>query len=452
MNTSQRPAWPCWATRHPRLHAARRFPWHRLGTLVLLIVAAGCDPRSHQPIEQPLARLVTVIEAYPESVEQTATLVGRIEPRREATLYFEVPGVIAEMFVEEGQQVEQGEPIAQLRLDDYELSVAQAEADRDAAAAELSLLKAGTREEDIDIAKAEHEAAVANATFWRSELQRRKQLFRSGRATTAFEVDEAQRQHDAAAAELSAAEARLNRAVAGPRPQEIDAAAALWQARIKAVELARVQLDRATLRAPFAGRIDRRPADVGTYVNVFPTGGVPIAFLVDLAEVEAVIAVPEALLPSLAARPKIEVMSASNERLRAEGNVVSLGATADPASGTYRLRVKLPNADGRFTAQMVVTAPVPLAEPRPAIRLPLAAVRNAEGQPYVLIVDPADDTVVRRPIMLGPVAQEHVELLGGLAAGELVIVRGQHQVAAGDRVRYQHAAAETIADSRVFPP
>jgi membrane fusion protein (multidrug efflux system) len=192
--------------------------------------------------------------------------------------------------------------------------------------------------------------------------------------------------------------------------------------------------------------VEKRLLDPGTYVNVFPTGGVPVVKIVDLAQVDAVIDVPEALLPHLADEPQVTIASAVCPEIRAEAEIISVGRVADRASGTYQLRARIANPDHRFRGAMVVTAEIVKTSSRRAIQIPLTAVCHAFGQPpYVLLVEPEADQVIAREVRLGPVAGELVEIPEGLASGDLLIVRGQHQAVEGDRVRYERIAFESIA-------
>jgi len=411
------------------------FPW--LGLVILAV--NGCYPQTGTGPEEVTVRPVTVLKVQAGQVPETLTLIGSIEPWQEATLYFEVAGVVAEVFVEEGDWVKQGDPIAQLVLDDYQLALSEADAQLEAAQARLNLLNEGTRKEDLAAAEANHARTSARAAYWTGELTRNRKLFERG-VISASELEQIRREHNAAVEEERWAKARLERAVAGPRTEEIEAANAEVIARTQAVALAKRQLGKATLKAPFDGYVEKRLLDVGAYVNVFPTGGVPVVHLVDLEKVDAVVAVPEALLARFALKQPIEISSAVDPQLRAEGEVSSLGRVADRDSGTYRLRARLDNpdnADGRFTARMVITAKTTSAESRRAVRIPLGALHQAYGQPpHVLLVNPKTGRVVARQVRLGPVAGEKVEIAAGLAPGALLIVGGQDRVVVGDRVKY----------------
>jgi RND family efflux transporter MFP subunit len=411
-----------------------------------ILALAGCYPQTGAGPRDVALRTVEVAEIRSEEVAETLSLIGLTEPWQEAVLYFEVSGVVAEVFVEEGDLIEPGAPVTRLVLDDYELALSRAKAELGAAQAELDLLNAGTRKEDLEAAEADYARARVRAAYWTSELRRAEELFKKD-TISASELEQAQREHDAADQEERSTKALWERAVAGPRKEEIEAAEAEVDARKQAAAQAKRQLDKATLRAPFRGRVERRLLDVGAYVNVFPTGGVPVVHLVDLEQVDAVISVPEALLPRLQGKQQVEIVSAVDAENRADGEIISIGKVANRETGTYELRARISNPEGRLTGSMVVEAKIVGEASRRAVRIPITAVCRAYGQPpYVLLVEsdgaePKRGKVVAREVELGPVTGDRVEISGGLSEGDVLIVRGQDRVVAGDQVKTQRADA-----------
>lgn len=400
----------------------------------VLCALPGCYPTTGTGPQEPTLRRVEVIKIRHQPVADTLSLIGTTEPWQEAVLYFEVAGVVGDVLVEEGDRVEAGDPIARLVLDDYNLALARAEAQRAGAQAALDLLRAGTRQEDLEAARADYAGAKARADYWSNELIRVRGLYQRN-VIALSQLEQVRREHDAVGEDQRAAKARWDRAVAGPRKEEIQAAEAELDARTQAAALAQRQLDKATLRAPFAGRIEKRMVDTGAYVNVFPTGGVPILHLVDLSKVDALVAVPEKLRTRVADATHLEIRSAVDPQIRAAAGVVSLDRIADRASGSYQLRARLSNPQGRFTGRMVVTAAI-AGRARSAVQIPLSAVRSAYGRPpYVLLVDPKTGRVAARQVQLGPIAGQHVEVSGGLSGGELMIVGGHDRIVQGDHVQ-----------------
>ena len=419
--------------------------------MLVLLTVAGCYPAPQAAPQAMPLRTVEVLELRSEAVVDAVRPIGRIEPWREVTLYFEVPGVVEKVLVEEGALVEAGQPIAALGPLDFELAVSRAIAQHDAAQAKLDLLLAGTRSEDLQAAQADHAGARVRAAFWVSELKRNRELVAKGIVTPSL-FEQIQREHDATQQQEVATKARLARAIAGPRKEEIATARADVMAFEHETALAKRQLEKATLTAPFRGRVEKRFVDEGAYVNVFPTGGVPVIHLVDLDQLDAVIAVPEASLPQLAAASRVEIVAGVDPNIRAVGETVSLGKVADPGTGTYELRVRFPDPEGRFTGGMVVIAEITHETSRHALRTPVNAVLHAYGQPpYVLTID-GDNQVAVRQVRLGPLHGEQVEIADGLSEGELLIVRGQHHVVEGDRVEVRAAAGPLDAtESRAAP-
>lgn len=407
-----------------------------LGNALLLVcVVSGCYPDSHIVTEESPARLVETLPIQPESKQDSIELIGRVEPWRDAVLYFEVPGTIEEVFVEAGDTVKKGDPIAKLVLADFEFDVQAKAALKQAAEEELKQLQEGTRKEDLVVAESAYKEARVRTEYWQIELRRRERLLGKG-TVTASEVEQTRRERDAAIQKQQMTKAGLDRAVAGPRKQTVAAAVATVRAAEAAENLAKRQLEKATLVAPFTGRIERRLLDPGTYINVFPAGGVPVVHLVDLTQADAVVSVPESRRSQMRNVKTIEVSSASDPDVSGRGNVISLSDMADDVSGVYELRARLENSERSFTGGMVVIATSTTGEQPAVIRIPIGAVLSAYGQPpYVMLVDEDSETARQQSVELGKINGNSVEVPEGLVAGDRLIVRGQHRILDGDPVR-----------------
>ena len=131
-------------------------------------------------------------------------------------------------------------------------------------------MKAGTREEDIDLARADFERTKARKEFWNKEYDRVKPLVESGEGLV-IGIQQTAHKHDAAVQEELMAKAGLDRpALAGFRKEEVANTAAKLEASRQAAIIAGRQLQKGTLNAPFRGRVERRLVDPGACVNVFP--------------------------------------------------------------------------------------------------------------------------------------------------------------------------------------
>jgi multidrug resistance efflux pump len=227
-------------------------------------------------------------------VTRPAMLVApaRVEPVRDPVkLAFEAQGRIAEILVDEGDAVAPGQVIA--RLDDRLAAARVAAAQAQLAQARARHLQArrGPRHEDLAAARAEAEAAAAAAAHRGTEQARSAKLGKAGAVADAV-VDADDAAARVAAAQASAATARYESLAKGTRAEQIDEAAAAVMLAQAELDAARVALDQMVLRAPSAGVVLRRTAEVGAIVTL--TQPQPIVTLADLSQLEVRAEVDEA--------------------------------------------------------------------------------------------------------------------------------------------------------------
>jgi HlyD family secretion protein len=237
----------------------------------------------------PILILIAALAAagfyfYPRLTHKPAprtqvVLSGNIEAH-ESLVGFKVPGRIVDLPIQEGQQVEEGLLLARLEDADMLQRVRMDEASVGVRKSNLALTLAGTREQEI-------KALQQNVVDAQAELQQRK--LDADRAQNLFAKDEVSAQdRDLAATALKRAQAsyqaaqeRHNEAVEGSRKEDI----AIARANLKQAEanlgLSRVDLNYAVLRAPTAGVITVRQAELGEVVSP----GTPVVTLADLDHV-----------------------------------------------------------------------------------------------------------------------------------------------------------------------
>ena len=183
----------------------------------------------------------------------------------ERVLSFEVSGRIQELRVRRGERVEAGQVLAVLddALERPQRDAKAAEAR--AADAQLDLLKAGARAEEIRGAEAQLRGAQAAEETLRDSLERIRKLRAEGTVPPS-QLDEARGQYDRARAERQAAEERLAALRAGARSQEMRAALARSSQAHASLEAADARLQKFVLRADIAGVIldtHVEPGEVG---------------------------------------------------------------------------------------------------------------------------------------------------------------------------------------------
>ncbi len=184
---------------------------------------------------------------------------------------------VARLLVREGDHVSAGQVLFDLESPEVDAKQRQAAAILDAARAQQSKAAEGTRREDIRTAEANWQRAVASAELAQSTFRRNDTLFREG-VVTQQRFDEARAQARSAAQASAAARAQYDEALAGARRQDRDAANA--QVRQAEGALAEVSAahDELQGRAPIAGEVSKRLADLGELVPA----GYPVFTLVNM--------------------------------------------------------------------------------------------------------------------------------------------------------------------------
>jgi multidrug resistance efflux pump len=259
----------------------------------------------------------------------------------------EVQGTIEQVFVEEGDRVTAGQSIARIGDREYQARARTLDAQIEEKRANLRLLRAGPRREEIEQARAAVGKAQQRRDYAQRVLARVRDLARLEGASRA-ELDSSEVQAGVASRELEEAGAHLRELLAGSRPEEI--AAVEQQIAQAAGERRHVgeQLARLTVTAPHAGVIatPRLREQVGRYVNP----GDLIAQVHDVETVRAEIGISERDLGVVRTGERAVLRLRAYPEQSFEGRVTSVAPAADSgevaAGRVVRVRVDIPNAAG----------------------------------------------------------------------------------------------------------
>jgi HlyD family secretion protein len=234
------------------------------------------------PILIVLAALIVAgVHLYPRLTKDSKpqnelVLSGNIEAH-ESLVSFKVQGRIVELPVEEGQSVQAGALLARLDIDDYRQRVLIDEAHVRVRQSNLALTLAGTREQEIKAAQQTMLDAQADMQQKKLDYDRAQRLF-SEDAISAQDRDLADTALKRAQATFQAAEQKYNEALEGSRKEDIAIAQANLKEASANLGMSRVNLDYTVLRAPTAGVITVRQAELGEVV----VPGTPVVTLADL--------------------------------------------------------------------------------------------------------------------------------------------------------------------------
>jgi RND family efflux transporter MFP subunit len=200
----------------------------------------------------------------------------------------------------------------------------------------------------------------------------------------------------------------------------------LARARVS-LRRAETALERTEVKAPFAGRIVARQIDVGEYVNP----GSPIVRLVNTQDLEVAARASDALLASVAPG---DVIAVKNGDEMVEAAVRAVVPVGDEQTRTLEVRLDLPQTEWR------VGAAVEVRLPRTAKRRVVAVDRDAlilRAERVSVFVVGTDDVAKQIDVELGAADGDLIEVIGGVKAGDRVVIRGGERLRDGQKVVVQ---------------
>jgi membrane fusion protein (multidrug efflux system) len=265
------------------------------------------------------------------------------------------------------------------------------------------------------------------------------------RGDTLVELDGAQARADLAVAEAALAESRSQyqrsrelystRVLSESQIEQIEATFKANEARVAA---ARSRVGDTVVRAPFAGRVGLRRVSVGSLISP----GTVITTLDDTATIKLDFTIPETYLSAV--QPGLEITARSVAYPEADfaGRVASVDSRVDPSTRSVTVRAMLPNPQGLLKPGMFLT--VRLARGAvDALLVPEEALVPEQGDVFVFLL--RDGAVEKRRVRLGQRRVGDVQVLEGVAAGDLVVTEGTQKLRDGASVRVQQDAGAGAA-------
>ena len=324
---------------------------------------------------------VKVFQVRRERITEKITYTGTLEAWTKINITPEVGGKIARILVQEGDRVAQGQLLAELETQSIRLQLKQAEA-------------------GVAVAEASHADALRNK-------ERMDRLIKEN-AVSEMQREKIQLGYDAAAAQLEQARAGLN--------------------------LARHALDVSIMRAPIAGVVASKNAEVGDVINPmmggFGGGAGGVLTLMDYSRVKIAVAVSSEDIGRIRKGQEavLRVGSLPGRDFRGAVRVVNL--TADPQNKKFGVEVVIDNPDAALRPGTFGDLVFEVRSHENALVVPqLAVLENT----YVFVAE--GGKAVKKNVVLGLQNTTMVEVLDGLAEGDAVVVEGNFGLEEGAAVQ-----------------
>jgi len=321
---------------------------------------------------------------------------GYVTPRRRATVAAKITGRVQELLVEEGMHVEAGQVLARLDDSDAKARVVSARTNQEVALAAIAEL-------DVNLTD-------ANRTLYRTE-----KLFREG-VSTQQDFDHAQAEADALKARIALTKEQVRYAKAQ-------------------LDVALQDLDNCTVRSPFKGIAVSKDAQIGEMVSPVSAGGgftrTGIATIVDMNSLEIEVDVNESYIAKVSIGQKVAATLDAYPDWQIPSTVRTVIPTADRQKATVKVRIAFDALDPRILPDMGVKVSFLSSEETPRntnVRslIPRQAVRDVDGKQVIFQFK--EGKLTMRPVKLGQMRGNEIEVLEGIATGDQVVVNGPEKL------------------------
>lgn len=360
------------------VRSATRLAGLGLSTLSATLLLAACSGKEQAPAGPPGGAMpplpVTALEMQPTRVETSVEAVAQTEGAREVEVRARVGGILEKRVFEEGSPVKAGQALYQIDRAPLETAVAQARA---------QLAEAKARVEQT-----QREAARLKGLLAQQAISQR-------------EYDTASSDNNVATATVQAAQAALRQA--------------------------ELNLSYATVTAPVGGITGRSVVSEGTLLAT--GGGTLLTTVVQVNPMWVRFSIPEgelnAAMPEGRFKPQairgVELVLPDGSSYPLRGKLNFAASQIDPKLGTLQLRGEFANPEGRLLPGQFVRARLITGEQSGVFKVPQAAVVQTDKGPIVMTVG-ADNKVEPRPVKTGQWSGADWVVLGGLKAGDKVII------------------------------
>ena len=401
------------------IEGTARLPWLKPAILALAAAAATAFVGRNAILGTPIEPHVAVRS----DLVQTVVASGRIMTPRRVSIGATIAGRILRIPVVEGQTVRRDDILIELDAKDERAAVTQAEENIAQAEARLRQL----RELGLPAAQQNLAQAQANLTQARQQHERTRALQEKGFVGQA-QLDDAQRNLDVAASQLRAAGLQVK--TNSPAGSDyLLAQTALTQAQA-GLRVARARLDQTVIRATTDGTLIARNVEPGHTVQP----GKELMVLAPAGEIQVWLNIDERNLSQLVIGQKALASADAYPQERFAADLVYINPGIDALRGSVEVRLRVPHPPPYLRQDMTVSADIEVARRSSTVVVPADALRDAGGaQPWVLAV--RDHHTVRIPVKPGLRGEGRVEIVEGVAPGDLLVPSTVPTIGVGQRVR-----------------
>lgn len=407
-------------SRKEALSSAGHFAWtHKWALCGILLFAFAVSLGAARWLIGPAVVVYPVLRG---DLVKTVVASANVETPYRVDIGSQITGTVADVLVDEGQTVEQGQPLVALEQGELKSAVVEAQgavAQADARMRQLHELTLPTAQEALKQAQ----ATLANA---QAEHQRAAQLSKAGFGT--------QQALDAATKDLDIARTQVRTARLGiytSQPGGSDYVMASTQLNQAQANLATAQarLGYATITSPRDGVLITRNVERGAVVQP----GIPLLVLAPAGDIQLVVEIDEKNLGLIQLGQSALASADAYPNQRFSSKVSYINPSVDIARASVEVKLIVANPPGYLRQDMTVSVDIEVDKHVATLIVPTRVVHDAtSAAPWVLVV--RDGRPREQTVRLGLRSSDQVEILDGVSQGEQLVPVAAG-VRAGQRIR-----------------
>lgn len=389
--------------------------------LVMALLLAGACSKSKQAADsggdesQP-ATPVQVAVAKRQPIEQVITAEAILYPLKQANVVPKISAPVARFYVQRGDHVRQGQPLA--LLEDRDLAAAAQESKElyHQAQANYQITASATMPEDVTKATTDVQSTRQALDAATKVYENRVALLRQGALAQKL-VDDAKVAMVQAQSQFETAQQHLKSLQTVGRTEQLKSAQAQMDAAKAHYETAEAQVSYAEVRSPITGIVSDRPLNIGEMAS----SGSALLSIVDISRLVARANAPVREAASIRVGSAASISGPGGQLT---GKVTVVSPAVDPNTTTVQVWVEAPNPNERFKLGTTAQVSIDAGQIPDAVVIPVAALlASDEGGEKVMVAGP-DGLAHEHAVQVGVRSGDDVQILSGVNPGEQVITEG----------------------------
>ncbi len=385
---------------------------------------------------------VEVERASVGDIARTYIVAGSIAPIREVAVIPKMVGKVEEVTKNIGSQVEKDEVLFSIETDalyrqieQIDAQIQQSRASEELANLNLARTQGSSMQQQMMQAEQGVEQAKISYTNAKEDYEKNVILYEAG-AISKQMIDGIKTQYELAQIQYKSAKENddlLKQSIAQESVQTAKVQLSQAQAGTEAMQAQRrvlmQQIEDAKVKAPISGII----ADKNIQAGQMASQQLPAFTIVDMDTVVIQTHVTEGVIHQISRGQKALVSVSALGDQAFEGVIDEVSPAITGQSTGYSVKVRIDNAAHKIKPGMFAEVNFIIESKSKAVLVPIDSVMRSNLGRYVYLVE--DHRVVRREVKTGIKDRMHYEITSGLEAGEPIIIKGQHFVVDGERVR-----------------